>query len=74
VSRLARISGRDLQRVLERKDFVFMRQKGSHIMMRRMRRPSLTVSIPDHKELAPGILRAILRDAGISADELAELI
>ena len=74
MSKLARISGRDLRKVLERKGFVFVRQRGSHIMMRRATAPAITVSVPDDKELAPGTLRGILRDVGMSVDELNELL
>ncbi len=74
MSRLPRLSGRELCRVLERRGFVYVRQKGSHRMMRRVTPPYITVSVPDHKELAPGTLRGILRDVNISVEELEALI
>lgn len=74
MSKLPRISGRDLRKVLERQGFVFVRQKGSHMMLRRTTPTSLTVSIPDHKELVPGTLRGILRDIGMSVEELNEML
>lgn len=36
--------------------------------------PPMTVTIPDHKELDRGTLRAILRQVGISTEELQELL
>jgi predicted RNA binding protein YcfA (HicA-like mRNA interferase family) len=32
------------------------------------------LTIPDHKEIAKGTLRAILRQAGISVEELLQLL
>jgi predicted RNA binding protein YcfA (HicA-like mRNA interferase family) len=43
-------------------------------MMRRVTPPDITISVPDHKELAPGTLRGILRDVNISVEELEALI
>jgi len=33
-----------------------------------------TLSLPDHKELAPGLLRALIRNSGISVDEFLRLL
>ncbi len=43
-------------------------------MMRRVTPPYITLSVPDHKELAAGTLRGILRDVNISVEELEQLI
>jgi len=68
VTKLPRVSGRDCVRVLERCGFTVKRQQGSHIVMRRDN-PFAQVVVPDHKELDRGTLRAILRGAGVSAEE-----
>ena len=70
MSRLPVVSGRDLVRVLGRFGFQFDRQKGSHMMLYRADPPT-TISVPDHRELDRGTLRAILRQAGISPEDLA---
>jgi predicted RNA binding protein YcfA (HicA-like mRNA interferase family) len=62
------VSGRDCVRALERCGFILKRQQGSHIVMRRDD-PFAQVVVPDHKELDRGTLRAILRGAGVSAEE-----
>ena len=74
MSKLPRISGRTLRQVLEKKGFAFARQKGSHMMLRRTKPPHITVSVPDHKELALGTLRSILRDVDMTPDELNEIL
>jgi len=45
------ISGRELVRKLEQVGFRSVRQKGSHMILRRDLEPALTVSVPDHREL-----------------------
>ena len=47
-----------------------MGRKGSHIRLKKLASPrNLGVIVPDHKELAQGTLRSILRQAAISFDE-----
>jgi predicted RNA binding protein YcfA (HicA-like mRNA interferase family) len=67
------LSGRQLRRALERVGFVFQRQKGSHMILRR-ENPHARVVIPDHKTLRLGTLRSILVEANISPEELKELL
>ncbi|MEM8963838.1 MAG: type II toxin-antitoxin system HicA family toxin [Acidobacteriota bacterium] len=69
MSKLPRLSGRQCVRALEKLGFHVKRQKGSHIVLRRDDPFAQTV-VPDHKELDRGTLRAILRQAQISVDEL----
>ncbi len=67
------ISGTALRRALEHAGFVFQRQKGSHMVLRRDS-PFTRVVVPDHRALRPGTLRAILHDAGLSVDDLLKLL
>jgi predicted RNA binding protein YcfA (HicA-like mRNA interferase family) len=64
------ISGRELVRALCRLGYTVRDQKGSHIHLRHPVRRPLTV--PDHPEIARGTLRVILRDAGLTAEELRD--
>lgn len=67
------LSGGELRKALERVGFIFQRQKGSHMILRRDD-PFSRVVIPDHKRLRPGTLRQILHEAGITVDQLKELL
>jgi predicted RNA binding protein YcfA (HicA-like mRNA interferase family) len=67
------LSGQELRRALERIGFIYQRQKGSHMVLRR-EDPYSRVVIPDHKALRPGTLRQILHGAGISVEQLKELL
>ena len=68
MSKLPRISGRKCIKTLERMGFQVLRQRGSHIILRRDF-PFAEVVVPDHKELDRGTLRSIIRQAGLSVDE-----
>jgi predicted RNA binding protein YcfA (HicA-like mRNA interferase family) len=50
------------------------RQKGSHIVLRHRLPPHRRLTIPDHRELATGTLRALIREAGITVEEFAALL
>ena len=67
------VSGRAMQKALERIGFVYQRQKGSHIILRRYD-PYARVIVPDHKELRPGTLRQILNEAGLTVQQFMELL
>jgi len=73
MTKLPRISGRECVRALEKAGFIFKRQQGSHIILRR-NDPFSQIVVPDHKELDRGSLRAIIRQAGLSIDEFANLV
>jgi predicted RNA binding protein YcfA (HicA-like mRNA interferase family) len=69
------LSGKQAVKHLTR-DFGFevTRQKGSHIMLsKRISDRTLVTVVPDHKELAPGTMRAILQQTGISREEWEEV-
>jgi predicted RNA binding protein YcfA (HicA-like mRNA interferase family) len=73
MTKLPVVSGRECARALGRAGFVFKRQDGSHMILRRDS-PFAQVTVPDHKELDRGTLRAILRGAGISVEEFDRLL
>lgn len=49
------------------------RRRGSHIMLRNPAPPHRRVTVPDHREAAKGTLSAILKQAGMSREELNAL-
>jgi predicted RNA binding protein YcfA (HicA-like mRNA interferase family) len=69
--RLPVVSGADVVRALEKAGFVVVTQRGSHVKLRSADR---TAIVPLHRELAAGTLRSVLRQAGLSAQELAALL
>lgn len=73
MSKLPQISGSDLVRALQKFGFTVRRQQGSHIIMRRDNPFAQTV-VPNHQQIDRGTLRAILRQTGISVEELTKVI
>lgn len=67
------ISGEDLIRVLRKFGYEITRQKGSHVRLHNESQPKrLPVTVPLHKEIAPGTLKGVLGDASISVEELLD--
>jgi predicted RNA binding protein YcfA (HicA-like mRNA interferase family) len=73
MSKLPKLSGRECLKVLTKAGFVFNRQEGSHIIVRRDE-PFAQLVVPDHQELDRGTLRAIIRQSGLSGDEFLNLL
>ncbi len=68
--KLPRVSGREVVKRLERLGFVQLRQRGSHVVLRKeTAEGSVGCVVPMHDELAVGTLRGVLRQAGITSAE-----
>lgn len=71
---LPHVSGRQVVTALEKIGYEKDRKKGSHIVMRRIIHPHRRQVVPDHKQVAKGTLRAIIRQCGLSVDEFRALL
>lgn len=67
------VSGAALIRVLEKDGWQVVRQRGSHVRLKKAGRRNALV-VPLHKELRKGTLAGILRDADLTAEELRVLL
>ena len=65
-------SGQNTIRALEQAGFQQISQRGSHVKLRN--EAGRTAIVPLHRELAPGTLRSILRQADLSVDEFVTLL
>jgi predicted RNA binding protein YcfA (HicA-like mRNA interferase family) len=74
VSVLPRVSGRDVVSALAKVGYARDRQKGSHIVLRRTEPPHRRIVVPDHREVAKGTLRAIIKQAGLTVEQFSELL
>lgn len=75
--RLPVISGKEVLKVLAKNGFEIIRQKGSHAHLAKSARGrTLRVTVPVHgnEDLNPFVLRSIMRQAGYSPEEFAELL
>lgn len=62
------LSGRKVVRTFEHLGWQVARQRGSHIVLVKDGEIA-TLSVPDHKEIAKGTLRSLIRTAGITVEE-----
>ncbi|MDQ3001818.1 MAG: type II toxin-antitoxin system HicA family toxin [Fibrobacterota bacterium] len=70
MTRLPRLSGEEIIKALERMGFEQVRQKGSHVILKKVT-PEGAVGcvVPMHKEVALGTLRSVLRQAHLTPEE-----
>ena len=68
MSKLPVLSGKECVQILKRHGFEFRRQKGSHIILRHSS-SKIILTVPNHKELDRGTLRAIIRQSGLDLKE-----
>ena len=64
------ISGSETVKVFERFGWTVARQTSSHIIMTKEGQIA-SLSIPNHKEVARGTLRSLIKSANLSVDEFA---
>ena len=68
MDRLPVLSGAEAVRIFEKAGWKVDRQRGSHVILVKDGHIA-TLSVPDHKELARGTLRSLIRAAGITTED-----
>lgn len=76
MSKLPVLSGREVAKLLSKIGYNQVRTTGSHTIMRKddPMRGKIVIPVPLHKELAPGTLKSIIGQAGLSKEEFEELV
>ena len=70
MARLRVLSGREVSRILASHGFMEVRRRGSHVVMQRAdAEGTITVPVPDHRELRTGTLMSIIRQSGVPRSE-----
>ncbi len=72
-SKLPVLSGRDAIRVFQKLGWQVARQASSHIILIKFGE-IVTLSVPDHREVARGTLRTLIRTANLTVDEFVAAI
>ena len=72
MSHLPVCSGQQAVEALSQLGYQIDHQTGSHIILRHPNRRRLTV--PDHRELAKGTLRSLIREAGLTKEQFVQLL
>lgn len=71
--RLPVVSGAEAVKAFQSAGWRVDRQRGSHVVMLKSGHVA-SLSIPQHKELAPGTLRSLIRIAGLTVEEFVSLL
>lgn len=72
MARLANISGKEAVKAFQKAGWQPLGQVGSHVMMVKSG-VRVNLSIPQHKELSIGTLRALIRNSGLTVEKFLEL-
>jgi predicted RNA binding protein YcfA (HicA-like mRNA interferase family) len=54
--------------------YEIVRQRGSHLRLRHPSNARPPLTVPDHAELKTGLLRALIRDAGMTVEEFVNAL
>ncbi len=68
------ISGIEAVKALSKIGYEVDHQTGSHIILRQNKYPHRRLTIPNHKEIAKGTLRGLIKQAGLTVEEFIELL
>jgi predicted RNA binding protein YcfA (HicA-like mRNA interferase family) len=75
MQKLPRVSGKKVVKALSKVGFVAVRQKGSHVIMRKKTDSGTkTTVVPLHKEVDIGTLLEIIRQLGLKKEEFVALL
>lgn len=70
---LPRLSGREVVKIFAQHGWCVARQRGSHMIL--VKEGSfVSLSVPDHREVATGTLRSLIRASGLTVGEFLDLI
>ncbi|MBI2870595.1 MAG: type II toxin-antitoxin system HicA family toxin [Candidatus Omnitrophica bacterium] len=68
------VSSQEAVRALRRLGYLPDHQTGSHLILRQQDPPHRRLTVPRHRELAKGTLRALIRQAGLTVEEFVRLL
>ena len=68
------ISGQELVKLFGKLGYEVDHQTGSHMILRHKDEPHRRLTIPNHRELSKGTLRAIIRQVGLTREEFEKLL
>lgn len=72
MANLPTLSGRDIVKIFAKDDWEMVRQRGCHMILVKSGNMA-TLSVPDHKEVAKGTPRSLIRASGMSPEAFVSL-
>lgn len=73
MSKLGNVSGKAAVAAFQKAGWTYRGQVGSHVVLTKEGAPA-NLSIPQHRELGIGILRSLIKSAGLTIDEFRDLL
>jgi len=73
MQRLPAISGREVVSAFQLAGWQVARQSGSHIILTKTG-TAIALSVPNHRAIARGTLRSLIRKAGLTVDDFRALL
>jgi predicted RNA binding protein YcfA (HicA-like mRNA interferase family) len=74
MTRLPRVSGKEVVKALERAGFEVQRVRGSHTFLKHPDGRVTSVPVHSRETLGPGFMRAILRDVEMDAEAFSKFL
>jgi predicted RNA binding protein YcfA (HicA-like mRNA interferase family) len=74
MAHLPTCSGQDAIRAFGRIGYVVDHQTGSHLILRNVGEPHRRLTVPNHRELKRGLLRKLIREAGLTVEQFREFL
>jgi predicted RNA binding protein YcfA (HicA-like mRNA interferase family) len=74
VPKIPIVSAIKVIKVLTKLGYEVDHQTGSHIILRHKEHPYPRLTVPNHKEIARGTLKAIIEEAGLTVEEFSDLL
>ncbi|RLF78958.1 type II toxin-antitoxin system HicA family toxin [Thermococci archaeon] len=68
------LSPQKVIKILEKAGFRILRQKGSHLIMINEKGTRIVVPVHPGKDIKPGLIRAIIKEAGLKREEFFKLL
>jgi len=70
LGKLKILSGQEVCEILSKHGFEKIRQRGNHIIMqKKLPATTITIPVPNHKEISIGTLKSIIRQSKLSSSE-----
>jgi len=72
--KISPLNPQKLIKILQTAGFKIIRQKGSHIIMIDNRKTRIVIPVHPGKDVKPGLIRAIIKEAGVSREDFFKLL
>ncbi len=75
MTKLPRLSGKEVIKILSKIGFISIRQKGSHVIMKKQTSEGkIGLVVPNHKEIDRGTLLEIIRQAKLTKKDFLDIM